>query len=35
MDIQFDAVYERDMDMLFMKKLAYDKDFVRHFFLNG
>ena len=35
MDYQFGAVYERDMDMLFMRKLAYDKDFVRRFFLSG
>lgn len=35
MTIQFDSVYERDMDMLIMRKLACDKDFVRRFFLSG
>ncbi len=34
MDIQFDCVYERDMDFLFMRKLAQDKDFIRRFFLH-
>ena len=35
MTIQFDSVYERDMDMLVMRKLAQDKAFVRRFFLGG
>ena len=35
MKIQLDSVYERDMDFLFMRKLAHDKDFVRQFFLSG
>lgn len=34
MMIQFDSVYERDMDMLFIRKLARDKSFVRQFFLK-
>lgn len=35
MNIQFDSVYERDMDLLFMRKLAEDEAFVRQFFLSG
>ncbi len=35
MTIQFDAVYERDMDILLMRKIAYDRNFVRRFFLDG
>lgn len=35
MTIQLDSVYERDMDFLFMRKLAQDKAFVRQFFLSG
>lgn len=35
MTIQFEGVYERDMDLLFMRKIASDKDFVRKFFLEG
>ena len=34
MEYTFDCVYERDMDMLFMRKLAQDKSFVRKFFLE-
>ena len=34
MVIQFDSIYERDMDLLFMRKLAHDKAFVRQFFLT-
>lgn len=34
MKIQFDCVYERDMDMLFMRKLVQDEAFVRQFFLE-
>lgn len=34
MTIQFDSVYERDMDLLFMRKIAQDKGFVRRFFLG-
>lgn len=34
MSFQFDSVYERDMDFLFMRKLAQDKAFVRKFFLE-
>lgn len=35
MTIQFDSIYERDMDLLFMRKLAEDKAFVRQFFLES
>ena len=35
MTIQLDSVYERDMDFLFMRKLANDKKFVRKFFLES
>ena len=35
MTIQFEGVYERDMDLLFMRKIANDEGFVRHFFLNA
>lgn len=35
MGFQFDSVYERDMDLLLMRKLAQDKSFVRQFFLSG
>lgn len=35
MIIQFDGIYERDMDLLFMRKLAQDKAFLRRFFLMG
>ena len=35
MNIQFESVYERDMDLLFMRKMAGDKDFVRNLFLKG
>lgn len=35
MTIQFEGVYERDMDLLFMRKIANDESFVRHFFLNA
>ncbi len=32
MRIQFEGIYERDMDLLFMRKFANDKDFIiRHF----
>lgn len=34
MRIQFEGVYERDMDLLFMRKIAQDKTFVRRFFLG-
>ena len=34
MNIQFDSVYERDMDMLIMRKISNDKDFVRKVFLE-
>lgn len=30
----FDSVYERDMDLLFMRRLAEDEEFVRKFFLS-
>lgn len=35
MSIQFEGIYERDMDLLFMRKIASDKGFVREFFLNN
>ena len=35
MNYQFESVYERDMDLLFMRKLAKDESFVRQFFLTG
>lgn len=35
MTIQFDCMYERDMDLLFMRKLANDRGFVKRFFLMG
>lgn len=35
MIIQFDGIYERDMDLLFMRKLVQDKAFLRRFFLMG
>ncbi len=35
MKIQFDGVYERDMDFLFMRKIANDKSFVKKFFLEA
>ena len=35
MIIQFDGIYERDMDFLFMRKISEDEEFVRKFFLSG
>lgn len=35
MKIQFAGIYERDMDLLFMRKIATDNSFVREFFLNN
>ncbi len=35
MTIQFEGVYERDMDLLFMRMIASDVDFVREFFLKA
>ncbi len=35
MTIQFEGIYERDMDLLFMQKIASDKEFVRKFFLES
>ena len=34
MSIQFEGVYERDMDLIFMRKIAEDKSFVKEFFLK-
>ena len=35
MTIQFEGIYERDMDLLIMRKIAFDKAFVRNVFLKG
>ena len=35
MTFQFESIYERDMDLLFIRKIAADKAFVRRFFLEG
>lgn len=35
MRIQFEGIYERDMDLFFMRKIATDNSFVREFFLNN
>lgn len=35
MKIQFAGIYERDMDLLFMRKIATDNSFVHEFFLNN